>query len=50
MSCKCYLRAGENPAREELDQFSLLQSRKECEFIKYHVFVERNLGLRGHIA
>lgn len=50
MSCKCYLRAGENAARGELDQFSLVKSRKECEFIKYHVFVEGNLGLRGHMA
>lgn len=50
MSCKCYLRAGENPAREELDQFSLLGSRNECEFIKYYVFVQGNLGLREHIA
>lgn len=45
MSCKCYLRAGENAVGEVLNQFSLLRSRKECEFIDYHVFPEGNLDL-----
>lgn len=48
MSFKCYLRAGEDAAGEELDLLHLLRSRKGGEVVKDNVFVGR--CLRGHLA
>lgn len=50
MSFKCYLRAGEDAAGEELDLLNLLRSRKGGEVVKDNVFVGRCLSLRGHLA